>query len=508
VAPSTAASDRLHPVTLRFVAPGEEAAWRAHDDQASLGRIRLTLGLALGLYAAFALLDLAIAPEVALQIGFIRMSVCTWLLGVLAATRHPRFGRCRTCLLGLTILATGGGIIGMLSLTHGRVESLYYVGLILVLMAAHAFRWVPFPQALGFSLAVVLGYDIRLLIQGGIEPLVVINNHFFFLSALLLGAVASYSSERSARMSFLHALRAEAAKARNDALLENMLPQPVAERLKHEPGPIAERFDHVSVIFLDLVNFSAHSAAMDPEALVAALDGLFRELDDIARQHGVEKIKTMGDGYLAVAGLPVARPDHAESLAEMALAVREHFHRRPDGSGLPRQFRMGIASGPAVAGVIGTLKPTYDVWGETVTLASRMQTHGLPDRIQVTDDFRRRLQHAYHFEYRGLVKVKGRGATPTWWLVGRKTPRSAAGPLGLPSLRSEAREPKDGEGTRRRGHMNARRFEACLAGAHGQTRWSNLRETGLPSRSDEAPCPAHGGSCKATDGGLAHCRPV
>jgi len=436
-------SDRLHPVTLRFDSARTEAAWREHDNHSSLGRIRLTLGLALALYALFAWLDLTVAPDVAFQIGGIRIAVCSFILAVLLATRHPDFGRCRSLLLGLTILATGGGIIGMLGLAAGRVESLYYVGLILVLMATHAFRWLPFPTALGVSLAVVLGYDLRLLAQGGVEPAVVLNNHFFFLSALLLGAVASYSSERSARMSFLYALRADTERRRNEALLENMLPQPVAERLKHEPGPIAERFDDVSVLFIDMVDFSTHSAAMDPEVLVAELDAVFRELDDLARNHGVEKIKTMGDGYLAVAGLPVAQDDHAERLADLALAVQAHFRRRPDGSGLPRQLRMGIASGSVVAGVIGTSKLTYDVWGETVTLASRMQAHGRPDRIQVTGDFRRRLGHGYGFEYRGLVDVKGRGPTPTWWLLGRIASTSSINPLGLPAMR---RRPEAGAG--------------------------------------------------------------
>lgn len=416
--------ERLRPFTLRFETEATERAWCRHDDQASLGRIRLTLGLALALYAVFAWLDLAIAPEVAREIGWIRVVVCTWITGVLVATRQPGFGRWRSALLSLTILATGGGIVGMLALTSGGVESLYYVGLILVLMATHAFRWLPFPLALVTSLAVVVGYDVQLAIQGGVEPPVILNNHFFFLSALLLGAVASYSSERSARMSFLHALRAEDERTRNEALLRNILPEPVAQRLKHQPGPVAERFEEVSVLFLDLVNFSAHSATVAPETLVAELNTLFSELDEIARAHGVEKIKTMGDAYLAVAGLPVAQPDHAERMAAMALACRDHFARRSPHGPLPNRVRIGIACGPVVAGVIGRSKLTYDLWGEPVTMASRMQVHGLPGRIQVTDAFRRRLEHAYEFEHRGAIDVKGRGPTATWWLVGRRPSRA------------------------------------------------------------------------------------
>jgi class 3 adenylate cyclase len=309
--------------------------------------------------------------------------------------------------------------------------------LILVVMATHAFRWLPFPQTLATSVAVVAGYDCQLYVQGDMEPAIVLNNHFFFLSAFLLGAVASYHSERSARMSFLNALRADTERARNQALLENVFPAPVAHRLQHNPGPIAERFDDVSVIFIDLVDFTTRSATLSPEVLVAELDALFSELDDLAHAHGVEKIKTMGDAYMAVAGLPVPRADHAERMADLALAVLAHVQRRPANAALPNRVRVGIASGPAVAGVIGTAKYTYDLWGEPVTLASRMQLHGSPDRIQVTDAFRRRLQDTFEFEYRGLVDVKGRGPSPTWWLTGRKrtrTERRAPAATSRPSI--------------------------------------------------------------------------
>lgn len=425
------ASDCLHSLTLRFNSVETEQAWRTHDDQASLGRIRMTLGLATGLYALFAWLDVALVPEVASVIGCIRIGVCGVILAVLLASWHPQFGRWRSALLAVTVLSAGGGVIAMLDLA-GRVESLYYVGLILVVMATHAFRWLPFPQGLVVSLVVVIAYTIQLYSRTELEPAVLLNNQFFFLSALVLGAVGSYSGERGARMSFLHALRAHAEKARHEWLLENMLPRPVAQRLKDAPGPIAERFDHVSVIFIDMVGFSAHSAGMDPETLVAELDALFRDLDEIAHRYGVEKIKTMGDAYMAVAGLPLPCPDHAERVANMALAVQEHVRRRAGGAGLPRQLRIGIASGPAVAGVIGTSKLTYDLWGETVTLASRMQMHGLPDRIQVTGDVQRRLQRTHRFESRGLVDVKGWGPTPTWWLVGQNAAAATAQPAHEP----------------------------------------------------------------------------
>ncbi len=438
-----------HPLTLRFGSPEVERSWWQHDNQASLGRIRVTLAMALMLYAVFAWLDLLIAPEVASAIGRIRVVVCVLMIVVFAATGHPAFGRWRHLALGGTILGTGGGIIGMLAMIPGRVESLYFAGLILVVMATHAFRWLPFPGALGVSLAVVLGYDIQLYLKGGLEPALIINNHFFSLSALLLGAVASYSSERHARMNFLHTRRLDAEKALNEALLEDIFPAPVARRLRMEPGPVAERFEDVSVMFIDMVDFTTSSADLEPETLVDELNTFFHELDDLARAHGVEKIKTMGDAYLAVTGLPLPRADHAEHMAEMALGVLAHFARRRPGSLLPERLRIGIACGTVVAGVIGRSKPTYDLWGEPVTLASRMQAHGAPNRIQVTDAFRQRLAHAYDFEYRGLVDVKGRGPMPTWWLLGRKTLPEASGQRAGATLAS-APQRWDASGIERR----------------------------------------------------------
>ena len=175
------AEDGLHPITLRFASDRTEQAWREHDDRASLGRIRLTLGLALVLYALFAWLDVALVPEVAPVIGWIRAGVCGVILAVLMATRHPQFGRWRSGLLALTVLATGGGVIAMLGLAAGRVETLYYVGLILVVMGAHAFRWLPFPTGLGVSLAVMTAYAVQLHGRTELEPAVILNNQFFLL---------------------------------------------------------------------------------------------------------------------------------------------------------------------------------------------------------------------------------------------------------------------------------------------------------------------------------------
>ena len=206
---------------------------------------------------------------------------------------------------------------------------------------------------------------------------------------------------------------------RSERLLLNVLPAPIAARLKQGEAVIADRFPEVTVLFVDLVDFTRSSDRSTPERVVQVLDDLFTAFDRLAERHGLEKIKTIGDAYMAVGGLPEPRPDHAEAVAEMALAVREETARHRDPSGQPLALRIGIDTGPVVAGVIGTTKFSYDLWGDTVNTASRMESSGVPGCIQVTERTYRRLRDGYRFERRGPIQIKGKGELVTWFLVGR-----------------------------------------------------------------------------------------
>ncbi len=210
-----------------------------------------------------------------------------------------------------------------------------------------------------------------------------------------------------------------AERERSERLLLNVLPAPIAARLKQGEEVIADGFPEVTVLFADLVDFTRRSQDTTPERVVQVLDDLFSALDELAERHGLEKIKTVGDAYMAVGGLPEPRPDHAEAVAEMALAVREEVGRHLDPAGRPLAVRIGIDTGPVVAGVIGRRKFSYDLWGDTVNVASRMESLGVSGCIQVTDRTYRRLRDRYRFERRGPVQVKGKGELVTWFLVGR-----------------------------------------------------------------------------------------
>jgi adenylate cyclase len=215
--------------------------------------------------------------------------------------------------------------------------------------------------------------------------------------------------------------RLAAEQERSETLLLSIFPQAIAERLKISQAIIAERSDEVSVVFADITGFTPIAERLPAEDVVTLLDEIFSVFDDLVADQGLEKIKTIGDGYLVAAGIPTPRTDHAEAAARLALAMRRALAEIPAASGL--SLRAGIDSGPVVAGVIGRTKFGYDVWGDTVNTASRMQSHAPPGAIQVTERTYHQLEDNFAFERRSGVVVKGKGEMTTYVLLGER-PRS------------------------------------------------------------------------------------
>jgi len=214
------------------------------------------------------------------------------------------------------------------------------------------------------------------------------------------------------------ALRCEQEKS--EQLLLNILPKAIADQLKQKPGSLAERFDDATVMFADIVGFTPLSARLSPEDLLNLLNEIFSSFDQLAEQYGLEKIKTIGDAYMLAGGLPMVRLDHAEAMAEMALDMQREIAHLATQLGEPLKVRIGINTGPVIAGVIGIKKFIYDLWGDTVNTASRMESHGLPGYIQVTAITYERCKEKFNFEERGVVQVKGKGEMLTYLLTGRK----------------------------------------------------------------------------------------
>lgn len=212
-------------------------------------------------------------------------------------------------------------------------------------------------------------------------------------------------------------------RERSERLLLNVLPQSVAERLKQGEDIIADRIESATVLFADIVDFTSDWDRRSPDEMVAILNEIFSCFDQIARQYGVEKIKTMGDAYMAVGGLAGSNGSHAQAIADTALAMLNGIARFLKQDGQPYQLRIGIDTGPVVAGVIGTRKFSYDLWGDTVNTASRMQYYGPVNCIQVTAAAYESLKDSYLFEERGMIDVKGKGEMMTYLLTGpKKTP--------------------------------------------------------------------------------------
>jgi PleD family two-component response regulator len=216
-----------------------------------------------------------------------------------------------------------------------------------------------------------------------------------------------------------NALRQEQEKS--DRLLLNILPEAIIEELKQKQSAIPKQYDEASFLFTDIVSFAPNSSAMPPTEVVNLLNQVFSTFDQLVERHGIEKIRTIGDAYFVAAGLPVERKDHAEAIAEMALDMQEAIARFQWPNGESLCIRIGInTGGPVVAAVVGLKKFAYDVWGNTVNIACRMESLSIPGRIHATADTYERLKDKYEFEERGAITVKGKGEMTTYWLTGRK----------------------------------------------------------------------------------------
>jgi adenylate cyclase len=212
----------------------------------------------------------------------------------------------------------------------------------------------------------------------------------------------------------------EAEQAKSERLLLNVLPAPVAQRLKEQEGIIADDFPAVTVLFADLVGFTPLSQRLSAPELVSLLDHVFECWDALVADCEVEKIKTIGDAYMVAGGIPLPRDDHAEAIAELALKMGPALAPCSAHAGVPLQVRIGIDSGPVVAGVIGRAKFIYDLWGDTVNTASRMESHALPGTIQVTERAYERLRHGFELQERGAIDVKGKGPMACYLLLGAR----------------------------------------------------------------------------------------
>ena len=405
--PATGVS--IHPLTLRFGDPALERDFRREYRVSATRQVRVTLLVGGALFLVFSLVDRWADPTLAARAWPIRLTVSAVLLATVALSFTPWWTAIRGKALWVVAVVGALGTFALIT-TGGPWHELRWVGLVLVVLAADTLLRLTFPALLAFSAALLALWPAALAVAGDLTADRVLGGTVALVATYAIGLLAAYTIERYARRAFLHERDARRERERSDRLLLNILPGPIAERLKAGAAPIADHAE-ATILFADITGFAAMSAEMPAGELVEMLNGVFSGFDRLARDHGVEKIKTIGDAYMAVAGLPEPAADHVERIADLALAMRDHS---------PLPIRIGIDTGPVVAGVIGESKFIYDLWGDAVTTASRMESHGLPGAIQVTARVRDRLGDRYRFAERGEIDVKGRGPMRTWLLEGRR----------------------------------------------------------------------------------------
>jgi adenylate cyclase len=406
----------------RFANRDLEARFRAWHTERSVLIVRAGMVVAFiggwGLAASSALFDPAFAkgfwPIAAMASpGFIAAFAVTWFIGA---------RRAQQSIVIVAVLIWGLSLIWML---HDilRAPELGTTGLLLVtLFSFTVFRLPPPATALVVTgLAAVHTYLLATMsvdVNGGLP-----------IHAGVSWAVAGASvfvaivSERVERTQFVqeHVIAEQnevikLERERSDRLLRNVLPEAIADRLKDGNEVVADSHEGVTIMFADIVGFTSLSLIHPPDVVVSILDDIFTHLDQLADKHGVEKIKTVGDAYMAVAGAPEKRNDHAEAIANLALDIRDGIEALSDRLPARIEMRIGIATGDAIAGVIGRRRLAYDLWSDTVNTAARMESHGVPGRIQTTDEVAKQLAGQYRFAERGIVDVKGKGPTLTWFL--------------------------------------------------------------------------------------------
>jgi class 3 adenylate cyclase len=424
--PRVGAQPALHPVTCTFRNAEVETEFRRQSFESNLIQIRIAHVLGILLWVVWGLLVRGdLGPDERLDLEMRYGIFIPIILVSLAFTFTGVYRRVWQAASAAAILATGFAWIAYVSLIDAMPIDYGYVGVILIMTFGYTLMRLPFLLALAVSGALVVGYLVTSLAADELTTVDLKLPFFYLVSFFALGMVAAYLLDRAARLLFLRERELDLERGRSEALLLNVLPQAIVERLKQreeEAGKtrIADGIEQATVLFIDAVGFTVEAARTPPDVLVGALDELFSRFDAIADRFGLEKIKTIGDAYLAVAGAPRPRPDHATAAARMAMAVQAALRGANWPSGKPIEVRMGIASGPLVAGVIGRRKFHYDLWGDTVNLASRLEHHGKPGQILVSEAVADELADDFLFSPSAVLDLKGRGPTRACFLLGRK----------------------------------------------------------------------------------------
>ncbi|MCI0862435.1 MAG: adenylate/guanylate cyclase domain-containing protein [Chloroflexi bacterium] len=379
------------------------------SDEEKLGKAVLLLivmlGILVGLSLGVAYMLLRIPLAASFPLGFSLLSS----VNIFLLIRTKRFGVFRFISLLLILMvptathwALGGfaassavilwsifSPIGAMLFSHRRQATPWFIALMVILLVSAAFDPRLMQHAASLPPAAVVIFYLANL--GGV----------FFVVYLVLQYFVGESDR---------------AHQRSERLLLNVLPPSIALRLKRNPGTIADHFDTASVLFADIVDFTPLSAELSPAEMVDLLNEVFSHIDSMVAKYDLEKIRTIGDNYMAASGVPHPRSDHAHAISRLGLDIRDYIEALPPHNGTKLNFRVGINSGPVVGGIIGQHKFHYDIWGDTVNIASRMESQGVSGKVQLTSITYDLIKDAFICSPRGTIRIKGKGEMETWFL--------------------------------------------------------------------------------------------
>lgn len=417
-----------------FEDPELERAYQKESYEVSVRKyVRFSVPLTIIAFLAYGVHDLLVIPSIKLTAWSIRYGIAgpigAFMFWFVLTNRKWQRHQPMMLLFGMSVNTV---VIWIASIAPPAGFFIYtYFAVLFVTLGPFIARMNVKTQAIYTVLTLVLYNAFHY--RGDAVHMITSNLSIFTLG--VIGTLAARQNEIQGRLAFLarrvireQMAALEAERQRSESLLLNILPKKIADRLK-KGVTIADRFPSATVLFSDIVGFTELSARLEPDEIVRRLDEVFSEFDTIADNLGLEKIKTIGDAYMAVGGVPASRADHAEAVCDMALAMRDCLARIAEKIGEPVQVRIGVHTGPLVGGVIGKKKFIYDVWGDTVNTASRMESHGIPGAIQVSEATYAAVKNDFDFDPRGAITVKGKGEMQTYLLKGRKPIESGRKPM-------------------------------------------------------------------------------
>ncbi|MFC1852566.1 adenylate/guanylate cyclase domain-containing protein [candidate division CSSED10-310 bacterium] len=394
---------------------------------------RMTLILALVLYATSGILDSWALPLTQHDARFMRLAaIVVVIVPVLVISFYQYFKKYMQLLSSIVVLTIGLNILIICAISKQEElgYTFYHAGLILVILSGYTVAHLRFTYATITGWTLVIAFEIvaifiQDMLNSSQEIIQFSLANFVFMATNFIGMLANYYIEVFRRRDFLHRTIIEQEQIKAETLLLNILPAEIVTALKTDNRVMSEYFDQASILFADVVDFTALSADMKPVELVELLNEVFSGFDDLVDKYKLEKIKTIGDCYMVAAGVPKSRPDHAHVMAQLALDMNDYVLRKVFLGKYKLTFRIGINSGPVVAGVIGQKKFLYDLWGDTVNTASRMESLGRGGKIQITRSTYEIIKDDFSCESQGSTLVKGKGEMEVWFVSGENGEASA-----------------------------------------------------------------------------------